>query len=91
MKKNNQKVFQAALGSILAVGFATAAGTADAKSEWEGKEKCFGVAKKGMNDCHNADHLCAGRAKTDAAADEWIYLPAGSCEKIAGGKTESGK
>ena len=50
------------------------------------KEKCYGVVAKGHNDCATAAHSCAGQAKVDAAAGEWIYLPKGHCERIAGGK-----
>jgi hypothetical protein len=34
----------------------------DAKGE---KEKCYGVAKAGQNDCGTATHSCAGKAKKD--------------------------
>lgn len=49
-------------------------------------EKCYGIAAKGGNDCATAAHSCAGqsaRAKDPAA---WIYVPAGTCGKIDGGK-----
>lgn len=52
-------------------------------------EKCYGVGKAGKNDCQTAKSSCAGTAKKDMQADAWIYLPAGSCSKIAGGSTES--
>lgn len=79
------RAFRLALGSVLSVGLASAATQADAKPTWEGHEKCYGVAKKGMNDCHNADHRCGGRAKEDAAGKDWMYLPEGTCEKVVGG------
>lgn len=50
------------------------------------KEKCYGIVAKGQNDCASASHSCAGQAKMDAVADEWIYLPKGHCERIVGGK-----
>ena len=50
-------------------------------------EKCYGVAAKGKNDCQTAAHSCAGQAKTDAESGEWVYMPAGLCNRIAGGKT----
>ena len=53
------------------------------------KEKCFGVAAKGMNDCGTSAHSCAGQAKVDSHPEEWIYVPAGLCERIAGGKTKA--
>ena len=37
------------------------------------KEKCFGIAKMGQNDCANlsGSHSCAGQSKMDMGADEW--------------------
>lgn len=49
-----------------------------------GFEKCKGIAKAGMNDCGTSKHACAGMAKTDADPEEWIYVPEGTCSKIAG-------
>ncbi|MBB3521569.1 DUF2282 domain-containing protein [Rhizobium redzepovicii] len=51
-------------------------------------EKCFGVVKAGLNDCQTASHSCAGTSTADNAKDSWIYIPAGTCSKIAGGSTE---
>jgi uncharacterized membrane protein len=51
-------------------------------------EKCYGIAKAGKNDCQTATSSCAGTSKTDAQADAWIYVPAGTCEKIVGGSLE---
>ncbi len=48
-------------------------------------EKCFGVAKAGKNDCASNGHSCAAQVKKDADAKEWIKLPKGTCEKLAGG------
>lgn len=52
------------------------------------KEKCYGVAKAGANDCGTAAHSCAGQATADAAGDEWVFLPKGICERLAGGSTQ---
>lgn len=46
-----------------------------------GMEKCAGIVKAGMNDCGTAKHQCAGQSKVDNAADEWVYVPAGTCKK----------
>ena len=48
-------------------------------------EKCYGIAKAGMNDCQTATHSCAGTSTADMAGDSWIYVPGGTCSKIAGG------
>lgn len=85
-----QKLFHSTLAGILAVGataFAAQAGAAvpDAPATWE---KCAGVAKKGMNDCGSLDgkHGCAGQAAMDNDKNEWVYVPEGTCAKIAGGE-----
>ena len=91
MEAADRKGFRLALGSVLALGLVGAASQADAKPTWEGHEKCYGVSKKGLNDCHNAEHRCGGRAKVDGASDEWVYLPEGTCEKIVGGSVEAKK
>jgi uncharacterized membrane protein len=73
-----------ALASILALALGQAHAAADAKD----KEKCFGVAKAGQNDCSSPSgtHSCAGQAKVDNAADDWKYVAKGTC-KTLGGKT----
>ena len=50
------------------------------------REKCYGIAKAGSNDCGTAAHTCAGQAKKDNAPDEWKYVAKGTCEKIGGRK-----
>jgi uncharacterized membrane protein len=52
------------------------------------KEKCFGIAKAGANDCASADgaHSCAGQARVDKDGYDWKYVAKGTCEK-EGGKT----
>lgn len=50
----------------------------------EGKEKCYGVALKGQNDCAamSAGMSCAGTSKADYQKDAWKYVPKGTCETI---------
>ena len=48
-------------------------------------EKCRGIAKKGGNDCGANGHGCSGMAEEDNDPNEWVYVPEGVCEKIAGG------
>jgi uncharacterized membrane protein len=57
-----------------------------------GMEKCFGVAKAGKNDCAAGPGTsCAGTSKTDAQGNAWMYLAAGTCEKIVGGSLTAKK
>lgn len=53
-------------------------------------EKCYGVAKAGKNDCQTASSSCAGSSRVDRQPDAWIYLPTGTCAKLAGGSTTPG-
>ena len=48
-------------------------------------EKCSGIVKAGKNDCGTASHSCAGQSKMNRGKDEWVYVPAGTCEKIMDG------
>ena len=84
MHSKQHRVVSAALASVLALGLVEAAMAADAA----GKEKCYGIAKAGQNDCANlsGSHSCAGQAKVDGAPDDWKYVAKGSCQKL-GGKT----
>ena len=77
------KLLQAAIAGVVAIGVAQAAQAQDAKD----REKCYGIAKAGQNDCGTATHTCAGKAKKDNQPDEWKYVPKGTCEKL-GGKTQ---
>jgi uncharacterized membrane protein len=52
-------------------------------------EKCYGVVKAGLNDCQTANSSCAGTATRDRQADAYVYVPAGTCKKIAGGTLKS--
>ncbi len=72
--------------AIAAMTTAVAGFTADDAQAGE-KEKCYGVVKAGKNDCANAagTHSCAGQAKKDADGGEWVYVPKGLCDKLAGG------
>ena len=78
---NHRLILSSAFASALAVGLI---GTAAAQSTT--KEKCYGVAKAGQNDCANLSgtHSCAGQAKAELAADEWKYVPKGSCKTMSG-------
>ena len=50
------------------------------------KERCYGIAKAGQNDCANLSgtHSCAGQSKTDMAPDEWKYVAKGTCTQMKG-------
>jgi uncharacterized membrane protein len=80
----HQIIASSALASLLALGLVGHAAAADPA----GKEKCYGIAKAGQNDCANlsGSHSCAGQSKADMSPDDWKYVAKGSCQKM-GGKT----
>ncbi len=82
MKKTNATV--AAIGSLLTLSAATFA-TPGLAADKPDMEKCYGVAKAGKNDCAGNAHSCAGQAKVDAGAKEFLTVPKGTCERLSGG------
>lgn len=85
---SNTKTLSTALAAALALGLVQQAQAAESS-----KEKCFGVAKAGQNDCANltGTHSCAGQSKTDKAPEEWIYVPKGTCKTEGGMTTEEAR
>lgn len=84
----NKLLIASALAAAIALPVATAhAGPTPAPSY--DSEKCFGIAKAGMNDCAamSGSHSCAGMSKADSSPDDWVYVPAGYCSRIVGGTT----
>lgn len=76
-----------ALGAALTMAHTTAA----AQSDNMDKEKCFGVAMKGKNDCKaGAGTTCAGTSKTDYQGNAWSLVPKGTCEKTASPTSPTG-
>ena len=87
MKNDTSAIAKAALAGVLAIGLS--AGASSAFAGKAGMEKCQGVVKAGKNDCGTSKHGCAGMASSDSAAEEWVYLPVGTCAKLSGGKVKS--
>ena len=84
--QNTRYVITAAIaaltsGGILASTTAQAAGAVVCAEQ----ERCYGIAKAGKNDCATASSACSGSAKQDNLKDAWIYVPKGTCQKVAGG------
>jgi len=70
------------LAVVVALGSTFASAPAAADEDGKDKEKCFGVAKKGKNDCAaGAGTTCAGTSKVDHQPNSWSYVPKGTCEK----------
>ncbi len=48
------------------------------------KEKCFGVALAGKNDCAaGAGTSCAGTSRVDYQGNEWKYVEKGTCATMS--------
>ncbi|HEV7912907.1 MAG TPA: DUF2282 domain-containing protein [Albitalea sp.] len=88
---NQRLIASSALASVLALGLLSGAHAADDKSG--AKEKCFGIAKAGQNDCANTSgtHSCAGQSKADNGVDEWKYVEKGTCAKLGGKSADEAK
>lgn len=84
-----QSTIQVAIASVLALGFATSV-AAQAVPQQPAKDKCYGIAKAGQNDCAAGKHACAGQSTVDNDPVSWKYVVQGTCEKI-GGKTTAPK
>lgn len=83
----NHNVLSAALGSLLVLSLASGSAVA---ADMKGMEKCFGIAKAGMNDCSTkqSSHSCAGHATKDGDPNDFVVVPKGTCAKIASGNLE---
>jgi uncharacterized membrane protein len=86
MSKSNT-VIRSAVASLLAFGVAAAA--TDALAAKGDNEKCAGIVKAGKNDCGTSVSSCAGTSKVDNDKEAWVYLPKGTCEKIAGARVQT--
>ena len=84
----NKKLVCAALAGVLGATIVMSAQAAETGD----REKCFGIAKAGKNDCSASDgsHSCAGQAAKDNLPGEWKYVAKGECAKL-GGKLEGAK
>jgi uncharacterized membrane protein len=79
---NKTSLIQAAMTSLVALGAVSVTTVAAAADE--SKEQCAGVIKAGKNDCATSMNACHGHVEADSAPMAWIYLPKGTCAKIAG-------
>nr|ALV86677.1 signal peptide protein [uncultured bacterium 51] len=92
---NHRLVVSSALASVMALGLAATAGAAShAAAGGKDKEKCYGIAKAGQNDCANLSgtHSCAGQNKAaDNDPGEWKYVAKGTCKDMKGLSVDEAK
>lgn len=75
----SKQLVSAALATAISLGLV-------AQATAQSKEKCYGVAKAGANDCAslNGSHSCAGQAKADKLPEDWRYVAKGTCKELGG-------
>jgi len=61
-------------------------GTAKIVSQTGTTERCFGIAKAGMNDCAGEGHGCKGQAMATRSTGDFVIVPIGTCKKLVGGE-----
>ena len=77
---NQRALIASAAASLMSLALvATPAAAAE-------KEKCFGIAKAGQNDCASISgvHSFAGQSKVDMDKGEWKYVAKGTCKDLKG-------
>ncbi len=75
----------------LALALGTAFAAMPAAAQMADKEKCYGVALKGKNDCAaGAGTTCAGTSKVDYQGNAWSFVAKGSCEKTESRTSSTG-
>jgi uncharacterized membrane protein len=81
MNQVNRIALLGSLASLL-TAVATTSVAADMGKSAD-KEKCYGVAMKGKNECKaGAGTTCAGTSKVDYQGDAWTLVAKGTCETL---------
>lgn len=91
MTRNNRIVLIGSLAGLLSAATASTTLAADMGASAD-KEKCFGVALKGKNECAaGKGTTCAGTSKMDYQGNSWKLVPKGTCVgmEVTGGRKGS--
>ena len=79
-KPNNQLQLSGGAPAVVKTAFASWIGGASPSGR---KDKCFGIALAGENDCAAGEGTsCEGTSTVDFQGNAWTYAPKGSCEYI---------
>lgn len=83
-----QTLVSSALAAALSLGV-----VAEAQAQDKPKEKCYGIASAGQNDCASlsGSHSCAGQSKASNAPEDWRYVAKGACAKMGGMSPEQAR
>ncbi len=87
MKKTNLFIASAVVAA-LSLPLAAGAQAGPAPKPKYDAEKCYGISKAGKNDCQTSNSSCAGTSRRDGQKDAWIYVPAGSCDRLVNGSLQ---
>lgn len=69
--------------SLAAAALLATSASLPTQAQTSDKEKCFGVALKGQNDCAaGPGTTCAGTSSADYQGNAWKYVPKGTCVSI---------
>lgn len=84
---NQRALIAAAAASLLSTLLVAAPAMA------QEKEKCYGIAEAGKNDCANlaGTHSCSGQSKLSKDAGEWKYVAKGTCAGMKGLTADAAK
>ena len=78
----NKKSITALAGLALSAGITAGLATAPVAAQGA-KEKCYGVALAGKNDCAAGPGTsCAGTSTRDYQGNAWVYVDKGTCTSI---------
>jgi uncharacterized membrane protein len=79
---NADSIFHAAIAGLLTIGAGSS--SVYAADDHRGDEQCAGIVKAGQNDCATSMNACHGHVEVNSGPMAWIYVPKGTCDKIAG-------
>jgi uncharacterized membrane protein len=83
MQTKADRISAAFIAGAVATALAGAFATTDAAAQSGDKEKCFGVALAGQNDCAaGPGTTCKGTSTVDYQGNSWKLVDAGTCEKM---------
>ena len=86
--KGNSKLVAASVAIAVGIAFQTIAeAQTNIPRPTYKYEKCFGIVRGGQNDCFSPANSCGKTSTQDNDPNAWIYVPVGTCDKIAGGST----
>ena len=84
---NQRAMIAAAAASLMSLAMVSAPVLA------QDKDKCYGIAKMGQNDCANlaGTHDCSGKSKVDMDKGDWKYVAKGTCKDMKGMSMDEAK